>query len=272
MLRQIEAASRFAPHEYLPVCFGEERIGWALPPFAGALAAHPGVFVCTPDAVHIVEPAGLDAAVAALAGAGWIRGWRNERYEVVSPARGARLFTLERAAFRPFGLQARAAHLNAWVRAGDAALLWIARRSATKPIDPGMLDNCVAGGVPAGSTPAATLRRECGEEAAIPPDLAGRAAPAGAYRVQRGVAEGVNHEVLHVFDLELPAGFAPANRDGEVASFALLTPAEVSARIAAGEFTLDAALVTADFLWRRGHAADARLGAALAALRERAAG
>ncbi len=44
--------------------------------------------------------------------------------------------------------------------------MWIARRSPTKPIDPGMLDNLVGGGLAAGLTVAQTLVKEGWEEAA----------------------------------------------------------------------------------------------------------
>jgi hypothetical protein len=71
---------------------------------------------------------------------GFIPGWRNERYRI------ADAFEIERAAARPFGLTTQAVHLNGI--AGDR--MWLARRSPSKQIDPGMLDNLVAGGISAG--------------------------------------------------------------------------------------------------------------------------
>jgi len=47
-----------------------------------------------------------------------------------------------------------------------------------------------------------------------------------------------------VFDLELPAGLAPRNIDGEVAEHRLMPVADALARAAAGELTTDAALAT----------------------------
>jgi hypothetical protein len=44
----------------------------------------------------------------------------------------------------------------------------------------------------------------------------------------------------------------PANQDGEVAGFELLAPAPALALAAAGEMTVDAALVTLDFALRHG--------------------
>ena len=48
----------------------------------------------------------------------------------------------------------------------------------------------------------------------------------------------------------MPADFQPRNVDGEVGEFICLPPAEVAERIAAGEFTVEAGLVTLDFLLR----------------------
>lgn len=268
MLPQLEAASRFDPGRHLPLLHGGAgRVGWIAPEFVMALAAYPAAFSRDQTGVRILSPAHMAQAVRELAAAGWIKGWRDERYEVLAHAGGEPLFRLERAAFRRFGLLARASHLNGWVQTADGCSLWIARRSRGKPIDPGMLDNLVGGGIAAGASPEATLVRECGEEAGMSSGLAGRALPAGTLRVCREVPDGVHDELIHAFDLELPADFAPRNADGEVEEFMLLAPAELEIRLARGEFTVDAAAVTIDFLWRRGVTRDPRIGEALGRLR-----
>ncbi len=267
MLPRLEAATLFDPSAHLPLtCPGAGRVGWVTAGFATVLEAFPDAFACNGGKLAIVSPDRLQTAVRALHAAGWIAGWRDERYEVRGPG-GESIFTLERAAFRRLGLQARAVHLNGWVRDGGGWRLWIARRSAAKPIDPGMLDNLVGGGIGAGYSPLETLLKECGEEAGLPETLARRAVPIGRFRVLRSVPDGVHDETIHAFDLELPGDFAPTNRDGEVADFTLLDAGEAAARLAAGEFTVDAGVVTIDFLWRRGTLRDPRVGAALDALR-----
>lgn len=266
MLSQLAKARRFDAAASLPLRLGARRVGWVQPAFAQALRAHPGVFAAGGDAVDILSTGdALDAAVRALAERGWISGWRDERYDVRDG--DDVLFTLERAAFRRFGLCAQAAHLNGWVRCGDGWKLWVARRSHAKPIDPGMLDNLVGGGIASGSSARETLVKECAEEAGIPAGLARKAAAAGRFRITREVPDGVHDEILHAYDLELPAGFTPQNRDGEVVEFALLDADALAARLAADAFTVDAGAVTIDFLWRKSPAREAAIGAALAALR-----
>ena len=73
----------------------------------------------------------------------------------------------------------------------------------------------------------------------------------GLVDLECDIPEGRQHERLHVFDLELPAGRAPRNIDGEVAEHRLMPLAEALARAAAGELTTDAALATLDFALRR---------------------
>src|SRR4051812_7037225 len=78
-----------------------------------------------------------------LAAEGALTPWRAERY-AVSPSFGAApWFELERAAARFFGIHTYAAHVNGLVRTRDGVRMWVARRSADKAIDPGMLDNLV---------------------------------------------------------------------------------------------------------------------------------
>jgi len=62
---------------------------------------------------------------------------------------------------------------------------------------------------------------------------------------------GIHHEMLFMFDLEVPRNLVPVNHDGEVSRFIELGLAEAAARILADEFTDDAALVTSDFILRR---------------------
>lgn len=200
-------------------------------------------------------------AVQALAATGWIRGWRDEHYPVPGTD-----WTLERAAFRRFGLSTRAVHLNGWSTVAGRIELWVAQRSPSKAIDPCLLDNVVAGGVAAGFTLLDTLAKECGEEASIPPALAARAQPGAVLHARRDVPDGVQEEAIFVYDLELPADFTPRNRDGEVAGFERCALEDVLARLAAGRYTVDAGLATLDFLWRRGAVDDPAIGAALAAL------
>jgi hypothetical protein len=67
----------------------------------------------------------------------------------------------------------------------------------------------------------------------------------GRVRISRVTSMGWHDEMLHIYNLCLPAGFVPSNQDGEVQAFACLTPTEVLTRISAQQFTSDAALAIA---------------------------
>ena len=102
-------------------------------------------------------------------------------------------------------------HVNGLVRRPDGLHVWVARRAADKLLDPGKLDHIVAGGVPAGLTPAETLVKEAAEEAAIPASLA-RAGASRSRRITYAMErpEGLRRDLLHCYDLELPEDFRPA--------------------------------------------------------------
>jgi 8-oxo-dGTP pyrophosphatase MutT (NUDIX family) len=227
----------FRPQLYVPLALGGRRIGWLRPELAARLSAWPTVFAARPERVTLLKPDALIPVLEVLAEDGFIPGWRNERYRIED------LFDIERAAARPFGLTTQAVHVNGIV--GER--MWLARRSATKPIDPGMLDNLVGGGVSVGFSVEATLVKEAWEEAGIPAELARKAKPGGTISVLREVPEGVQSETISVYDLELPADFRPENQDGEVSEFKLVTFAEVEREVLAYE----AGLVALDYLRRR---------------------
>jgi 8-oxo-dGTP pyrophosphatase MutT (NUDIX family) len=229
----------------------------AFEPLPGGTASRGGTGAA-PRALALRLPAaGRDARLAEIHAVlhrrGLIRGWRAERYPLRDRL-GREHGSIERAASRFWGLLTVGAHCNGYVAdaAGRPTHLWIARRSQAKATDPGRLDNFVAGGVAQGQTPAAALVREAWEEAGLVPEqLAGRVR-GSVVEVDCDVAEGRQHEHIHVFDLALPGDFLPRNIDGEVAEHRLMPLDEAYARAAAGELTTDAALATFDFAWRRG--------------------
>jgi 8-oxo-dGTP pyrophosphatase MutT (NUDIX family) len=228
---------RFNRAAYVPFAFQGARIGWLRPALAARLAAWPHAFAASPQRVELVQAEALAPILEQLAREGFIPGWRGELYRI------ADLFEIERAAARPFGLTTHAVHLNGVV-AGSG--MWLARRSATKPIDPGLLDNLVGGGFTAGLSVEQVLVNEAWEEAGIPAELARGATRGGIVSILREVPEGVQSEVIDVYDLAVPATFDPHNQDGEVSEFMLLPFDQVERR----ELTFEAALVAADYFKR----------------------
>ena len=214
----------------------------------------------------------LARVARALAADGLLTGWRNERY-VVSPTFGAPpWFELERAAARYFGIRTCAAHVNGLVRRDGETAMWIARRSPDKPIDPGMLDNLVGGGVAVGQTVASTVIKEAWEEAGVAANTATLAQPAGAVHICREQPDGLQRETIFVHDLWLAPDFVPAGQDGEAVGHRLVPLRELAALVANGSgsdvVTADAALVILDCLLRHGAIApDAPDYIALEALR-----
>jgi 8-oxo-dGTP pyrophosphatase MutT (NUDIX family) len=182
---------------------------------------------------------------------GLIRGWRSENFsfwnsECDAPGPGRTPFLIaERSAFRFLGMLSQAVHINGFTPDGR---MWCGRRSPGKSVDPGLLDNVTAGGLPSGETLLQCAVRELQEEAGIFDVPAGALYAGYSLRTSRMEPEGWHDEMLHVFNLNLPNDFVPANQDGEVAEFLCLTPEELLVRIRNHEFTVDAALVIAQGL------------------------
>lgn len=268
---RLRAALNFSPSAHVPLICDGTPVGWLRHAAAQRLAAWPEVFKRDAAGMRIAEsPASPAARTAALDGIvdelrreGAVTGWRNERYAVVTAFGRPALFHIERAAARYFGVTTYAAHANGYCGGGAACEMWLARRSADKPIDPGMLDNLVGGGMSVEATPHDTIVREAWEEAGIPAQLAGAAVPAGTVRLLRTVPEGVQSELIFVHDLELPRRFEPRNQDGEVCGFSRVLADDIAGMLDSGvDVTLDASLVMLSFLLRRGYIALERGAAA----------
>ena len=79
-----------------------------------------------------------------------------------------------------------------------------ARRASSKPTYPGLIDQMVAGGVSAGLSFTETMRKECEEEASLPPDVVSRVRPAGLVSYRYDTRKGLSTKLLAVYDAEMP--------------------------------------------------------------------
>lgn len=242
--------------DYLPLWIGGAIRGRVRRDIAQVVAAAPGIEAADPG-LRLRDDGysrqrrsrALQAIALHLRRAGLIADWRNEQCAVLDE-HGVEIARCERGVFRTLGMQNRAVHVTGWRADGR---LWIARRSALKRADPGMLDNLAAGGVVAGETPRRSAIRELWEEAGVPRALALRVDfPEMQIRSMRETQFGVHDELVMVAELVLPDDFEPMGRDGEVEEFLCWTRTEVEAALARGEFTVEAALATRESLDRRG--------------------
>lgn len=242
-----------------PFVVDGERVGSVDRTHLGALEGRSHWLEVRESAVVLTAAADDREAVLAelndqLRELGLIRGWRDEAFPLLSPSTGRVMAVFERASARFWGTLTLGAHCNGWVAAesGEPQWLWIARRSLTKATDPGKLDNLIGGGVPSGQTPLQALIREGFEEAGLQPQQMLAVQPAAIIELHRDVPEGLQFERLHAFDLELPAGLSPCNQDAEVSGIERMTLAQALDAASGPEMTVDAALVTLEFLLRQG--------------------
>lgn len=195
------------------------QVGWIDPEILAPLQRFPA-FHTSPERVTLTVPEALPAIAETLAHEGFYR-FRDEAFDVRADVDAPSLATIDRGALPSFGITAVGVHLNGLVQRTDGLHLWVARRAADKPLDPGKLDHLAAGGVAAGMGALETLIKEAGEEAAIPPDLAGRAELKARLEYTMLREEGLRRDTLFCYDLMLPEDFTPIAVDGEVESFEL---------------------------------------------------
>lgn len=261
LLDHVKRCNAFNPADYRPFEAAGRRIGSIRHDLAERLAAFPDVFLVRPDRVDLArslaDPAARTAAVDAvarrLAASGHCPPPLGEAYRVVGRWGEDPLFLIDRAFVPAFGITAFGVHLNGYVREGGRFKIWIAERSADRRVEPNKLDNMVAGGQPAGLGLMDNLIKESHEEAGLPAELARQAVPAGAVGYCMASEWGLKPDWMFVYDLAMPAGVIPVNRDGEVSRFTLMEPADILALLRDGwHFKFNVPLVLIDFLIRHG--------------------
>jgi 8-oxo-dGTP pyrophosphatase MutT (NUDIX family) len=209
-----------------------------------------GLLLAQQDGAECIDGA-ADAGLARIAHWLFAQGlcgkWRGELL-AVTDASLRRRAVVERAAVRPLGIATFAVHLVGLAR----LQVWVQQRALDKATDPGQWDTLVGGLVAADEDAALALERETWEEAGLRLPALQRCAMADRITVRRPVREGYMVEHIAVFEAVVPDGMNPLNQDGEVVRFDCLTPQALIERLAAGAFTLEAGLILARCLARRG--------------------
>ncbi len=173
------------------------------------------------------------------------RGWRNERFSLRDRTGGLLVdetvegaLILERSLFRSLGLLSCSVQLNVTTPDGK---IWIGQRSLGKHIDPGLWDAAVAGGLSAGESPLAAVRREAWEEAGLDRHWWPQIRFLGRVRICRLLSDCLHHEQVWVYGLCVGATTSLAPQDGEVMGFEVVTPQEILRRYREGQFNHEAA-------------------------------
>ena len=240
------APSNEVPHDFLPWFCGEQLLGHLSVERARLLAHHLHHTRLQPkrldwDVSNWSVDARSDAlqrVLLTLRDAGHLLGWRNELFSFLKTDSNAPLLHVERAGFYFLGMRSDTVHINGMTLDGR---MWVARRSASKTVDPGLLDNLCAGGLAAHEVAIQAVQRELYEEAGLRLQASHSLCYAGMVCVGRVRDGGWHEERLRVYNLLLANDEQPVNQDGEVQEFQLLEAQEIARRIVGGQFTPDAA-------------------------------
>ncbi|XP_067096980.1 thiamin pyrophosphokinase 2 isoform X1 [Osmerus mordax] len=243
-----------------------EQVGWVPSKVASILSHYSEVFNSPRDgAITLCQnldsysrrSEAVDAVLQTVRKEGsltCLKGWRDEKYEVMPKFCDTPLMCMERSATSLFGVKRYGVHVNGYSRDENGELrMWLARRSITKQTYPGKLDNLAAGGLAAGISVKHTMVKECEEEACIPAAIAETAHPVSTVSYTYEDEEGVFPECQFVFDLELPSEFQPRVGDGEVQDFYFLSMDKVKEVLVSNEFKPNCAMVVLDFLIRHSY-------------------
>lgn len=258
MLRHFDRANNADLSQWTPWYQGSARLGYVQSAFK-ARGQTLGVWHEQNGRLTTVEndEAALNAVFAEFARVAFAEGllstWVGEPFPVKASVEEPTRFVMERTLTAPLGCLTFGVHLNGYVRTHREIELWIAKRALSKPTFPGLLDNMVGGGQPAGMGLLENLIKECEEEAGIPGAIAKRAIPTGTVSYCHSDGRGLKRDVLYCFDLELPMDFTPTCQDGEVDSFQRLPIDDVLHIIeTTDDFKYNCNLVIIDFAIRHG--------------------
>jgi len=256
----IASCNNYDRSRAVPLFAGNARVGLLRRDNAETLRRFPDVFTVENERVNLLARGdvaavsrAVDGVVDTLVGEARVPKWRNETFDVAPRWGALPVFRLDRGAVPFFGTRAYGVHLNGYRREAGTLDLWVGRRSPDKRVAPDKLDNLVAGGIGNGHGLEETLLKEGEEEASMPHSLTSHAVPVGAVSYRMETELGIRDDVLFVYDLEMPADFAPKNQDGEIVHFELMPSSAVLDRVrTSDDFKFNVNLVILDFAMRHG--------------------
>jgi hypothetical protein len=261
LYRHIIACNAHDLTKFQPFMVAGRQVGWVRHDLAARLDTWPDVFdlagnqVCLRDSVGGVEDRTRAVAEVceALVRQDILRPNRQEEFAVMWTFGDAPLMRLDRAWVPAFGVTAYGVHVNGYVETPSGPELWLGVRSADSQVDPGKLDNMVAGGQPAGLSLLDNVVKEAEEEASVSEALARQARPVSAMSYVMEVPQGLRRDVLFAYDLPVPDDFIPVGRDGEHSSFSRVPAAEALRLVEeTDDFKFNVNLVIIDFAIRHG--------------------
>lgn len=257
----IEACNVHSFDGKVPFRMGGHQVGWVGENVASRMTRWDHYFKVTDNSVEILESLkDVESRSKALAEAGAalvvqqaLPRNRKELCPVMETFGSDVIMHIDRAWLESYGVTSYGVHVNGYVQTAKGPELWIGVRAKSREVAPGKLDNMVAGGLPVGLTLAENVIKEAAEEASVPEDVASTARPAGVITYMLDTKRGMRRDMLFVYDLELPADFAPVNEDGEVSGF-VKWPAQQALRVVeeTDEFKFNTNLVIIDFAIRHG--------------------
>jgi len=259
-LHKIESCNRRELGRLVPFTVAGVQYGWLTHERAAAALSHPEVFQVSGSGVGL-NPALTTAAARTkavakvaplLASTGLFAMPRGELYAVRNHWSDKAIFNIDRALNPNFGLRAYGVHVNGVVEKRNGLHLWIGTRAKDLLVEPGKLDNMVAGGQPAGLGLMENLVKECGEEAHITPKLARLAKPTGVLSYSFESPQGLRCDTLFCYDLAVPPKFTPRASE-EISRYQLMPLNKALALVrTTGRFKFNVNLVIIDFAIRHG--------------------
>lgn len=259
-LRHFDICNQRDLTKFTPFLIDGKQLGWVTKELAALLPAEMDFFIPSQKGLNLNHALNnFTARTEALANAtAWISErygikQRKEMYPIINQWDDEPLAQIDRAAVPWFGVKGFGVHINGFTRKNGAIHLWIGERAKDREVDPGLLDNMIAGGQPIGLTLEQNIIKEAHEEAGIDSDIAKTAKPVRTLSYMLEKQQGMRNDVLFVYDLELPPDIIPRNTDGEVAAFHLMSLPEVAAIVRdTNRFKFNCNLVIIDFLIRHG--------------------
>ncbi len=259
-LEKVERCNHRDLTRFVPFIAADTQIGWLTRERAAALAAFAHEFVPLAGGIALhpalatakQRTAAVRAVAPALIATGLFPTFRDELYAVRNRWSDPEILRMDRGFVPAFGVRAYGVHINGFVRKRSGIHLWIGTRAKDRQIEPGKLDNMVAGGQPAGLSLAKNVIKECREEAHLGARRAAQAKPVGVISYCCARDGGLRTDTLFCYDLEMKATEVPRPSE-EIVKYELMPVAQVLKWVRTTDrFKFNVNLVIIDFAVRHG--------------------
>lgn len=228
-LDYLNSCNSFNTNEFIPLLYSGHHIGFLHQDHIDYITKYKTVFDFSKDSISIISKGSKEQVTAEfnfvndelIKLKAFKDTHKDEMYRISLGNFASPIFSVKRSSIAFWGFRVYGVHLNGLTYDSKWLSMWVAKRNKNRSAG-GLNDHIVCGGQPSDLSIEENLHKEAEEEASIPIEFMKQVKNVGAVSCWVQTGRFLNRFTPFMFDIVLPHGFKPKNKDNSISEFNLI--------------------------------------------------